>query len=165
MSADRDRSNISEKPAGRLPPRWVITTVWRAHRALYRLSGGRLALRTPKEGRHAGMMALRTIGRRSGQERFVILSYFPDGETMVTMAMNGWGEPDPAWWLNLEADPDAEVRIRGANVPVRARAASADERARLWPGFSSYPGWGDVDAFSRRRDRERPVVILERRSP
>jgi deazaflavin-dependent oxidoreductase (nitroreductase family) len=55
------------------------------------------------------MMRLTTIGRRSGQERSVILGYFEDGPNLVTMAMNGWASPEPAWWLNLQANPEVTV--------------------------------------------------------
>lgn len=107
------------------------------------------------------MMRLRTTGRRSGSERTVIVDYFEDGVNLVTLAMNGWEPSDPAWWLNLQANPLAHVDLRGGTRRVRARAATRDERAVLWPSFAEYPGWGDVDAFSRLRERERPVVILE----
>ncbi|WP_106212166.1 nitroreductase family deazaflavin-dependent oxidoreductase [Glaciihabitans tibetensis] len=150
----------SSSAAPRLPPRWFIRFAWRAHRALYRVSRGRLGLREPRRGGHAGMMRLRTTGRRSGQERAVIVDYFEDGGELVTLAMNGWGAADPAWWLNLRATPEAEVDLRRGSRRVTARAATPDERARLWAKFREYPGWGDVDAFSQLRERERPVVIL-----
>jgi hypothetical protein len=77
-----------------LPPRWVVRSFWSVHRGLFRLSGGRFGLRSPKGNRY-GMMRLTTIGRRSGQERSVILGYFDDGPNLVTMAMNGWDSPEP----------------------------------------------------------------------
>ena len=58
-----------------------------------------------------GMMRLTTVGRRSGNERHAILGYFEDGPNLVTMAMNGWGEAEPAWWLNLQANPDTTVEL------------------------------------------------------
>ncbi|WP_425953501.1 nitroreductase/quinone reductase family protein [Xylanimonas sp. McL0601] len=156
-------ADVSEEDP-RLPPRWFITTTWRAHRLLYRISRGRLGLRTPEHGRHSGMMCVHTVGRRSGAERAVIVDYFEDGPDIVTLAMNGWGEADPAWWYNLRATPDVVVDLKGEKRPVRAHEATGDERARLWSLFGQYPGWGDVDAFSRRRERPRPVVVLEPRT-
>ncbi|MGZ9111606.1 MAG: hypothetical protein ACXW3X_11105, partial [Rhodoplanes sp.] len=44
---------------------------------------------------------------RTGLERSVMVGYFEDGPNLVTMAMNGWGEGEPAWWLNLQSHPDA----------------------------------------------------------
>ena len=97
-----------------LPPRWFIRAAWIGHRALYDITGGRLGLRQPSAQKW-GLMRLRTVGRRSGQERIAILAYFTDGPNLVTMAMNGWGDPEPAWWLNLQAQPDVVVELPGWN--------------------------------------------------
>jgi deazaflavin-dependent oxidoreductase (nitroreductase family) len=141
-----------------LPPRWFIRTAWVAHRALYRVTGGRVGLRKATAARW-GMMRLRTVGRRSGAERVAILGYFEDGPNLVTMAMNGWGDPEPAWWLNLQAHPDATVELVAGPRAVRARAAEGDERARLWARWGEHdPG---LDAFAARRSRETAVVVLE----
>jgi deazaflavin-dependent oxidoreductase (nitroreductase family) len=72
-------------------------------------------------------MRLRTVGRRTGAERTAILGYFDDGPNLVTMAMNGWADPEPAWWLNLQAHPDASVELADGPRAVRARAADEDE--------------------------------------
>jgi deazaflavin-dependent oxidoreductase (nitroreductase family) len=102
-----------------LPPRWVIRAAWVIHRALYSGTRGRLGLR-PATASTWGMMRLRTIGRRSGAERFAILGYFEDGPNLVTMAMNGWGAPEPAWWLNLQAQPDTVVQLHDGPRAVTA---------------------------------------------
>ena len=104
---------------------------WFTHRRLYRLSGGRLGLWRPKPNRW-GAMRLSTIGRRTGLERSVMVGYFEDGPNLVTMAMNGWGEGEPAWWLNLQAHPDARVDLADGPRLVTGRAARGDERERLW---------------------------------
>ena len=108
---------------GRLPPRWFIRLFWALHRALFRLTGGRFGLRppTPKQW---GMMRLHTVGRRSGKARIAILGYYEDGPNLVTMAMNGWGEPEPAWWLNAQAQPNATVDLVNGRRAVRIRAAA-----------------------------------------
>jgi F420H(2)-dependent quinone reductase len=102
-----------------LPPHWFIRSFWVLQRALYRVSGGRLGLRRATATQW-GMMRLQTTGRRSGIERAAILGYVEDGADLVTMAMNGWADPDPAWWLNLQANPDATVEARHAHA-ARAR--------------------------------------------
>jgi len=149
------------RPGGRLPPRFVIRTFWVLHRALLRLSGGRLGLR-PASEKTWGMMRLRTIGRKSGRERIAILGYFEDGPNLVTMAMNGWGEPEPAWWLNLQAHPETTVQLHDRTLSVRGRAATAEERPRLWALWRRYDG-EELDAWASRRPHETAVVILEPR--
>src|SRR5919106_1671298 len=71
-------------------------------------------------------------GRQTGRQRSVIVGYFEDGGNLVTMAMNGWGEGEPAWWLNLQANPDARVDLVEGPRRVRAHAATGSERVRLW---------------------------------
>jgi deazaflavin-dependent oxidoreductase (nitroreductase family) len=148
----------------RLPPRWFIRLAWVVHRAIYRLTGGRRGIRRPTPGRF-GMLRLTTVGRRSGRARAVILGYYEDGPNLVTLAMNGWGEGAPAWWLNLRAQPNASVTLKDGARPVRARAAEGEERQRLWDGFRAYAGWGDdIDAYARLRSTETAVVVLEPRA-
>jgi F420H(2)-dependent quinone reductase len=84
--------------SARLPPRWFVVLAWKVHRALFRLTGGRRGLWPPR-GRRWGALRLTTVGRRSGQERSVMLGYLVDGANLVTLAMNGWGAAEPAWWL------------------------------------------------------------------
>jgi deazaflavin-dependent oxidoreductase (nitroreductase family) len=145
-----------------LPPRWFIRAAWVVHRAIYRLTRGRLGLRPPT-AKTWGMMRLTTVGRRSGQERKAILGYFEDGPNLVTMAMNGWGEPEPAWWLNLQANPDTTVELTDGPRAVHGRAATQDERPRLWAKWGHYDGEDNLASWSARRPRETAVVILEPR--
>jgi deazaflavin-dependent oxidoreductase (nitroreductase family) len=106
-------------------------------------------------------MRLTTTGRRSGRPRSVILGYFDDGPNVVTMAMNGWGDGEPAWWLNLRACPDAEVRLAGERRPVTAHAAAGEERARLWARWREIDH--KLDAYAALRSSETAVVVLEPR--
>ncbi|MGH9030560.1 MAG: nitroreductase/quinone reductase family protein [Acidimicrobiia bacterium] len=142
-----------------MPPPWFVHTAWRVHRALYRLSGGRF-LWTTSNKRGWGAMRLTAIGRKSGQERSVIVGYLEDGPNLVTIAMNGWDEGHPSWWLNLEAHPDAVVRLaNGQPRRVRARLAAGEERDRLWRRWvDTHPR---LDAFAAHRSTETPVVVLE----
>ena len=149
-----------ERSAG-LPPRWFIRTFWAVQRALYSVTGGRLGLRTATAERW-GMMRLHTIGRRTGKRRTAILGYFEDGRDLVTMAMNGWADAEPAWWLNLQAQPDVTVDLPGGSRAVHAHAANPAERARLWSRWAAYDK--DLDAFAARRSRETAVVILSPRA-
>ena len=150
------------KPAS-LPPRFVIRAAWVIHRAIYSVTRGRIGLRPPKE-KVWGMMRLTTVGRRSGQKRKAILGYFEDGPNLVTMAMNGWGEPEPAWWLNLQANPDTTVELTSGRREVHGRAATPEERPRLWAKWGTYDGEENLASWSSRRPKETAVVILEPRA-
>jgi F420H(2)-dependent quinone reductase len=146
------------KRAPRLPPRWFIRSFWAAQRALYTVTRGRFGLRTATAD-HEGWLRLRTVGRRTGKERTAIVAYFEDGPNLVTMAMNGWADAEPAWWLNLQAQPDVSVDLHGGSRAVHARAADKDERSRLWARWSDLDK--DLDGYAARRSRETAVVILE----
>jgi deazaflavin-dependent oxidoreductase (nitroreductase family) len=147
------------KPGGRLPPRFVIRAAWAIHRGLYRLLGQRRALR-PVTDKTWGMMRLHTIGRKSGKPRAAILGYYEDGPNLVTMAMNGWGAPEPAWWLNLQAHPETTLDLHDRTLRVRGRAATPEERPRLWELWRRYDG-DALDGWAARRPHETAVVILE----
>jgi F420H(2)-dependent quinone reductase len=143
----------------RVPPPWFVHTAWRAHRALHRVSGGGF-LWTPSNKRGWGALRLTTTGRRSGQERSVLIGYIEDGPDLAALAMNGWEDGHPAWWLNLQAHPDAVVRLAGQDPrPVRARPATGEERDRLWQRWIAIDP--NLDAYARRRSTETPVLVLE----
>jgi len=156
MSIAKDRSS-----AVHAPPRWFARTFWVAHKTLYRLTRGRLGLRRPTSDEW-GMLRLQTVGQRTGAERFAILGYFEDGSNLVTMAMNGWGEPEPAWWLNLQAHPDVTIDLVDGPRAARARAAVGDERVRLWARWAHYDK--NLDQYAGLRSHETAVVVFEPRT-
>jgi deazaflavin-dependent oxidoreductase (nitroreductase family) len=138
-----------------------VHVAWRVHRVLHRLSGGRL-LWTPANKRGWGALRLTTTGRRSGRPRDVIVGYLVDGDDLVVLAMNGWGEGQPAWFLNLQADADAIVRLSGeAPRPVRAHEAEGDELIRLWQRWAAVET--DLDGYAALRTTRTPVVVLSPR--
>lgn len=148
----------------RVPPRLLVRTFWMIHKAIVRYSRGRIGLWRPREGKRFGVMGLITVGRRSGTERTVIVGYFEDGANLVTLAMNGWADRPPAWWMNLEVDPEASVLLTGGARRVRARRATDSERDRLWARFEAFPGWGDdLDALASKRSTDTPIVVFEPR--
>ena len=105
-------------------------------------------------------MRLTTIGRKSGQERSVIVGYIEDGPNLVLIAMNGWDEGHPAWWLNLESHPDAMVRLPDeAPRRVRAHEVSGEDRDRLWRRWSAVQP--ELDRYAGTRSTETPVIVLE----
>ena len=158
----REFEDVPDRKPARapLPPRWFIRLAWIAHRRLHEWTGGRLGLWRPKPGGW-GAMVLTTTGRRTGRARPVIVGYLEDGPNLVTLAMNGWGEAEPAWWLNLQARPDATARLVDGPRPVTARAAEGEEREHLWARFREVTK--DLDAYAARRPRPTAVVILQPR--
>jgi deazaflavin-dependent oxidoreductase (nitroreductase family) len=144
--------------------RRAMLTMTGLHRAVLRLTGGRL-------GRALGGMPvieLTTTGRSSGLPRTAILTVpvrepmrpgQPD-ERLVVIASRGGDDLQPAWYLNLVAEPLVRVaRVGEHPQPYRARTADPDERARLWPlAVAAYRGYAE---YQRKTEREIPVVILE----
>lgn len=144
---------------GRLPPRWFIVAFWYVHRRFVALSGGRRGLWAPRPGKW-GALRLTTTGRRSGEPRSVIIGYYEDGSNLVSMAMNGWGAAEPAWWLNLQAEPHAIVEVAGGTRrEVVGRRAEGEERERLWQRWREIDK--GLDDYAARRPRETAVVVLE----
>lgn len=144
----------------RLPPRWFIRLFWIAHRTVNRWTGGRVGLWRPKPGGW-GAMRLNTTGRRTGRTRGVIVGYFEDGPNLVTMAMNGWRDAEPDWWLNLQAHPNATVNLVDGARQVTGRAAHGEERERLWAQWQQIDK--NLDAYAARRSMETTLVVLEPR--
>ena len=130
----------------------------RLHRAVLQLSGGRVG------GTIAGMpvVELRTTGRTSGQQRSTTLTApIADESRVVLVASKGGADRDPDWYRNLVANPEVEVIIAGRNRPLRARTASPQEKAELWPRVvAANPGY---DNYQRRTQRDIPLVICEPR--
>ena len=124
------------------------------HLFWYRMTGGLVG------GNVLGMPALllTTTGRKSGQQRTTPLMYLPDGENMVVIASNGGNLNHPAWFLNLQANSEAEVQVGRKTVRVKAEQASPEERQRLWP--RAVKMYANYDQYQKETKREIPVVIL-----
>ncbi|HST54985.1 MAG TPA: nitroreductase family deazaflavin-dependent oxidoreductase [Solirubrobacteraceae bacterium] len=134
------------------------TAATRAHAWVMRASGGRLGTRLLG----VNILVMRTIGRRSGQPREAPAFFVPHGDAFAVVASNAASKATPAWWLNLQANPDADALVRGKWSPVRARRATDAETAELWPRFvSEYKGF---DHYKSIATREMPVVLLEPRA-
>jgi len=105
-------------------------------------------------------LVITTTGRRSGKPRSNPLLYVPDGDAYVVIGSN-WGQTQqPAWSLNLLAEPTAEVDVRGQRIPVRAVLATGAERDRLWQLLVTE--WPAYRAYVERAgDREIRVFRLE----
>jgi deazaflavin-dependent oxidoreductase (nitroreductase family) len=128
---------------------------------MYRFSGGRMGLWQPRANKW-GTLRLTVTGRRTGRQRGVMLGYFEDGPNLVSLAMNGWGEGEPAWWLNLQEHPDATVDLVDGRREVHGYAATGDERSRLWARWREIDP--KLDAYAARRSGETALVVLAPRS-
>jgi deazaflavin-dependent oxidoreductase (nitroreductase family) len=129
------------------------------HKEVLRVTGGRF----PKTLFGMPGVELHTTGRKTGQRRTTMLaSPVHDERKVVLVASKGGDDRDPEWYRNLCADPDVEITIGGETKKMRARTASPDEKAALWPQILASYRW--YDSYQRRAGRDIPVVICEPRS-
>jgi deazaflavin-dependent oxidoreductase (nitroreductase family) len=133
----------------------LIDLFWRIHPKLYRWSGGRIG----SSIMGLPVLLLTTKGRKTGLLRTKALMYIPYGNNFVVYASN-LGEPEhPHWWLNLEANQQANVEVKGTSYNVRAREAEGEEREQLWRKVTDrVPAYNQYQARTSRRI---PVVVLE----
>jgi len=126
------------------------------HEAVLRLSNGRLANR----GFGMPVLILTTTGRKTGQRRTTVLtSPVQDGDTIVLVASYGGDDRHPTWFLNLRDHPEVEITMDGRTRRMRARVASPEEKAELWPRVvAAYRGYGQ---YQQRTARDIPLVICE----
>lgn len=137
---------------GKPAMRPVLKAFSGAHALAFRLSRGRAS--NPKWP----MLVLTVTGRKSGKARDVPLVYLADGDRYAVAAAYGGSDVNPAWWVNLQANPDATALVNNVRVPVRAAEASTEQRAELWPRLvEMYPYFAE---YQQRTSRQIPVVIL-----
>ncbi len=127
------------------------------HVRVYRETGGERGY----HWRGTTILLLDTVGRRSGEPHTAPLIYRPDGDRFVIVASKGGMPQHAAWFLNLEASPEAEIQVLDERIPVRMRVAEGAERERLWKRMTEV--WPDYDAYQEKTDRQIPIVVLERR--
>jgi F420H(2)-dependent quinone reductase len=142
----------------RLAHRPGATAFSRAHAWVFGRTGGRVG----KRFMGGNVLVLRTVGRRSGKTRESPMFYVPFRDGYAVVASNAASRRAPAWWLNLQASPDADAAAGEGWRAVRAREATPEERDELWPRFvEMYRGY---DHYKEIATREMPVVVLEPRS-
>ncbi len=105
-------------------------------------------------------LLLTTTGRKSGEQRTTPLIYGRDGDSFLIVASKGGTDEPPAWYLNLSAEPEVDVQVKGDRFKARARTATAEEKPGLWQTMVAE--WPSYDDYQRRTEREIPVVVLER---
>ena len=124
------------------------------HTTVYRLSRGRFLGKL----RGAPVLLLTTTGRRTGARRTRPLMYLTEGEAYVIVASNNGGPRNPAWYRNLQSNPNATLEVRGRKLSVRAETAQGAERERLWAAFTG--AYAFYMRYQEKTDRQIPVVVL-----
>jgi deazaflavin-dependent oxidoreductase (nitroreductase family) len=105
-------------------------------------------------------LILTTTGRRSGEPRVLPLIYGRQGDDYLLVASKGGAPQHPGWYLNLQANPEVEVQVKGERFRARARTATPEEKVELWPIMTKE--WPAYDQYQARSPRDIPLVILER---
>ena len=136
----------------------VVHAMSAANTWVFRLSGGRIGGTFPGG---APVMLLTTIGRKSGQPRTAPLLYLREGDDLVIVASMGGMSKHPIWYRNIEANPNVVVEIGSEKRKMRARRASGEEKAALWPKLVAM--YADYDQYQARTERNIPVLILSPR--
>jgi F420H(2)-dependent quinone reductase len=134
----------------------VIRQVMKGHTVVYRATHGLIGHRVPGA---PPTLLLDHVGAKSGKKRTSPLTYLRDGKDFVLVASKGGYPRNPAWYHNLRANPDTTVQVGSRRIAVRARVATPDERARLWPRVVEL--YGGYEVYQERTEREIPLVILE----
>jgi deazaflavin-dependent oxidoreductase (nitroreductase family) len=106
------------------------------------------------------VLILTTKGRKSGEPRTLPLIYGTDGDDFLVVASKGGSRRPPAWYLNLVADPEVEVQVKGERFKARARDATPEEKPEMWKTMTKQ--WPSYDDYQKRTERQIPVVVLER---
>jgi len=152
MPSDRVYTRLSTTSA------WALKAFGKLNVPLYRASRGRLFGKFDR----APVLLLTTVGRRSGRPRTAPVVYLAaESERLIVVGSNAGHRTVPAWSLNLEANPDAEVELGSDRRKVRARVAEGEERADLWRKVNDmYSGFDD---YSARTTREICLFVLEPR--
>ncbi|MGI9610758.1 MAG: nitroreductase/quinone reductase family protein [Acidimicrobiia bacterium] len=139
-----------------MPPPFVLKAATSMHRAVIKLSGGRLGWTVAK----MPVIELLTTGRKSGQQRSTMLTTpWSDGETVAIVASAGGSDKHPAWFLNLQANPAVQIRTERGTAAMKARVLSGEERASRFDEIAAkYPNYAD---YQKNTSRVIPVVVLE----
>lgn len=136
--------------------RWLISLITRVHRFVFLATDGRVG----SSMLWMRFLLLGHVGRRSGLQRYTPLLCIEDGNRWIIVGSNGGDDRSPAWWLNLQSHPEAEVRCYRERITVKAREASDAEYEALWAKLQQ--AYSFYDNYRTRTDRKIPVVVLER---
>jgi F420H(2)-dependent quinone reductase len=128
------------------------------HAAMYRRTGGKVGGKIGE----MPVLLLTTTGRKSGQPRTVPLNYLPDGKNYVVTASNSGRDEPPLWFLNLQSNPQATVQVGRRTIPVTAKEATPQEKARLWAILTRKAR--QYAEYQKLTERDIPMVVLRPRN-
>lgn len=109
----------------------------------------------------ATALLLTTKGRKSGEDRTIAIIFKQVGDRYAIIASKGGAPTHPAWYLNILADPNVTLQIKGERFAGVARTAEGAEREQLWA--ASLEQWPNYDVYQSRTERKIPVVVVERK--
>jgi deazaflavin-dependent oxidoreductase (nitroreductase family) len=135
--------------------KWIFQQFMKFQIFMYRRSGGK------RMGSLRGMplLLLTTIGRKTGQQRVTPLMYFRDGENYVVTASNAGRDKQPAWFVNLQSNPQTMIEVDGTTQNMMAHQAAAEEKARLWPQLVEQAPF--FEDYQKNTTRDIPMVVLQ----
>jgi deazaflavin-dependent oxidoreductase (nitroreductase family) len=151
MTDSSARSTGSGKP----PPRWLLKTATRIHVFLHRLTGGFNKLAGDE------VCFVTMTGAKSGRRLTIPLMYVPYQQGVLLVASQGGAPKDPVWYRNLVKHSEIEVSHRGRRMELRARLATAEEKASLWPICDEH--YAPFAEYRARTDRDIPLFVCEPR--
>jgi F420H(2)-dependent quinone reductase len=134
---------------------WIFQQFARFQIFLYRRSGGKTM------GRVRGMpvLLLTTVGRKTGKQHVTPVMYIRDGDNYVITASNAGRDKDPGWFLNLRANPQTTIEVRGLTRSVMAHQASPEDKRPLWAQLVKQAPF--FEGYQKRNTRDIPMVILQ----
>ncbi|MFZ5912812.1 MAG: nitroreductase family deazaflavin-dependent oxidoreductase [Pseudomonadota bacterium] len=163
MAEKIDVEKVLSDPDFAKYPDWIKT-----HLRTYLESGGEEGHLWPsgiKQGEgpaHIPTLLLTTVGRKSGKQRILPLLYGKVGSDHIIIGSMGGAPKHPQWFLNLQANPDAEIQVGTDHYKVRARIAEGQEREKIWSHMLTiFPVYGD---YQKKTERRIPVVVLEKQA-
>jgi len=139
------------------PPKWLMKALSRTHIALNRLTMGKMF--NTLAGDEVCFVTM--TGAKSGRSITMPLMYVPYKDGVLLVASLGGAPKNPVWYYNIADNPNVHVRYRGKTMALRARLATAEEKAELWPICDSH--YAPFADYRARTNRDIPIFICEAR--